>query len=499
MSMNLPKFCIFRQFKKLIFLLAVFLLVINGLYAQTDFPASDFFSLNAGGGITGILIDGLQVQGIFDPQFSISPSFLVGSKLGASYNTEHERWANILTFEILTYFRWNFLRLGANPDKKYNIFIQGGVGAIAVYRGDQGGDTDNVDRNPYVYVVDRISADNSILNTKSFFVGDLAAGVTIPITTRWTAEVQIRGGYPHIFGASVTTGYKFRLPRKAAPAPQGQSAAPLSAENSHPENAHQVQQANGQQQANAQQQQQGQGQPNMQYNFGAQQLTDPSQQQQAPQQQQWQNGQQQQAPQQQWQNGQQQQAPQQQWQNGQQKAPQQQGDPQQQWQTAQGQQYQPQQQYQAPQQYQQAPQQQYQAPQQYYQPPQQQYQPPPQYYQPPPQQYYQPPPQQMWQSPQQYWQAPGQQWQAPQYWQPSPQQYWQPVPQQQWYATPQQQWGAAQQQPQTTRVSIIPSIPDPKNNQTYRLQVGSYRDIRNANVALKKVRDAGFAADIELH
>jgi hypothetical protein len=120
---------------------------------------------------------------------------MVGSRLGVSYSTEADsKDSNILTFEGQVYLRWNFLRPGP-PEKKGNIFIQGGLGLIAAYRG--------TDR-PF----------DDVTMTRGSVLADAAAGLTIPLSARWHIEPSIRGGYPHIAGFSVTAGYKFPLPQR---------------------------------------------------------------------------------------------------------------------------------------------------------------------------------------------------------------------------------------------------------------------------------------------
>ena len=183
------------KIKKPLFLLAVFFVLICGLHAQTEFPAGDFWSLDAGFGMTDLLVKGVPFQAVLDPKLWLSPALMVGSKVGASFSAEDDE-RNILTFEGQVYLRWNFLRLGQNPDKKTNIFVQGGVGLISAYRGDA--------KNPF----------DDATQTRGSLLADAALGVTIPLSSRWHIEPLIRGGYPHIVGFSVTAGYKFPLPRK---------------------------------------------------------------------------------------------------------------------------------------------------------------------------------------------------------------------------------------------------------------------------------------------
>jgi hypothetical protein len=40
-------------------------------------------------------------------------------------------------------------------------------------------------------------------------VGGLSAGWRFPLGTRWYIEPAIRGGYPYLFGASLTAGFRF--------------------------------------------------------------------------------------------------------------------------------------------------------------------------------------------------------------------------------------------------------------------------------------------------
>jgi hypothetical protein len=176
-------------FPKCIFLFLTFLMLINGLYAQTEFPAGDYWSLDAGFGMTSILVKGESFQFILDPRLWLSPPLMVGSKFGVNYSTDE-----ILTFEGQVYLRWNFLRLG-NPEKKVNIFLQGGLGMLSAYRGKD---------TPF----------SDVTMTRGSLMADAAAGITIPLGSRWHIEPTVRGGYPHILGGGITAGYKFPLPQK---------------------------------------------------------------------------------------------------------------------------------------------------------------------------------------------------------------------------------------------------------------------------------------------
>jgi len=186
-----------RAFKKLIFLIVIFLIIISGLYAQkTGFPNREYWSLDAGFGMTDILVEGKSFQFILDPKLSISHALMVGAKFGANYSSEDDD-RNILTFETQAYLRWNFLRFGKKRNTT-NLFLQGGIGLLAAYRGNH----------------EDTSVFGDVTMTRGSLMFDVATGITIPFNDRWHIEPQFRVGYPHIAGASLTAGYKFRLPQK---------------------------------------------------------------------------------------------------------------------------------------------------------------------------------------------------------------------------------------------------------------------------------------------
>jgi len=169
-------------------ILLLLLIPFKGLYAQTGFPAGNFWSLDAGVGMSDILVSGTSYQIIIDPKLWLSPLLTVGSKTGINYSTDE-----ILTFETQVYLRWNFLRPGP-ANNPVNIFAQGGLGLLAAYRGSN---------NPF----------DDVTMTRGSLLADVALGVTIPLSSRWHIEPSVRMGYPHIWGFSVTAGYKFPLPQ----------------------------------------------------------------------------------------------------------------------------------------------------------------------------------------------------------------------------------------------------------------------------------------------
>ncbi|MDR0495142.1 MAG: OmpA family protein [Treponema sp.] len=181
---------IFRNPLKRIIVPLVLGALVNGLYAETVFSDGDYWSLDAGFGMTDILVKGLSYQLIVDPRICFSPALMLGSKMAANYSTDE-----ILTFEGQLYLRWNFLRLGP-PERTANIFLQSGVGMLAAYRGND---------TPF----------SDLTKNRGSMMVDAAAGVTIPLGSRWHIEPSVRGGYPHIMGASITVGCKSPLPYKS--------------------------------------------------------------------------------------------------------------------------------------------------------------------------------------------------------------------------------------------------------------------------------------------
>jgi len=178
--------------KRIILFITIFLL-INAIHAQTEFPAGNFWSLDAGIGTSDFLVKGSSFQFILDPKLWLSPPLMIGIKAGFNYSSEDDTY-NILTLEGQAYLRWNFLRLGKD-ENPVNIFVQGGLGLVAAYRGWN-------------------SVFDDVTRTRGSALADAAIGVTIPLSQRWHIEPAVRGGYPHIFGASLTAGYKFPFQRK---------------------------------------------------------------------------------------------------------------------------------------------------------------------------------------------------------------------------------------------------------------------------------------------
>jgi len=184
-----------RAFK--IIILCVVLFPFQGkVVSQSLFPNTDFWSLAAGLGMSDILVDGQSFQFIIEPRLSITNAMMIGAKFGTNYSSEGDS-RNILTFETQAFLRWNFLRFG-NSDNTNNLFIQGGLGLLAAYRGSR----------------ENTSPFGDVTMTRGSVLFDAAAGITVPLTKRWYIEPFVRAGFPHIAGFGVIAGYKFRLPVK---------------------------------------------------------------------------------------------------------------------------------------------------------------------------------------------------------------------------------------------------------------------------------------------
>ena len=187
---------------QLIFQFLILFIVISGAHAQTEssesvsdgggFPNTNYWSLSGGVGMTDLVVDGFSFQLILEPKLSVTPASIVGAKFGFSYSVEDDE-RNILVFETQAFYRWNFLRFG-NSENTTNFFIQGGIGLVAAYRG-------NIDEPGDLF--------SDVTMTRGSLMADAALGITIPLSERWYIEPQVRGGYPHLWGVSVTAGYKF--------------------------------------------------------------------------------------------------------------------------------------------------------------------------------------------------------------------------------------------------------------------------------------------------
>jgi outer membrane protein OmpA-like peptidoglycan-associated protein len=161
--------------------------VLNGLYAQPVLinENTKFWSLNGGLATSDILVDGASFGLVIEPRFDLFPNInlMIGSKNGINYSTD-----GIISLETQVYLRWNFWQpviFGFSTD----VFIQGGVGFLGALNGPD---------RPF-----------DVRDSRSSLLGDLTAGITIPLSSRWQIEPSFRFGYPFIIGFAVTAGLKF--------------------------------------------------------------------------------------------------------------------------------------------------------------------------------------------------------------------------------------------------------------------------------------------------
>ncbi len=73
---------ILTNLKRHIILPLALIMLSGGLYAQTEIPGEDYWSLDAGVGMTDILVKGLSYQFVVDPKISISSPLMLGSRMG---------------------------------------------------------------------------------------------------------------------------------------------------------------------------------------------------------------------------------------------------------------------------------------------------------------------------------------------------------------------------------------------------------------------------------
>ena len=175
--------------KKTLLLLTFFILTYS-LYAQTSFPNWDlsYWTLDAGLETSNVLVDGNNIGLLLVPKLRLTPNAMLGSKIGVNYSFE-TRGDDIIAIESQVFFRWDILRDGFT---KLNMvpFIQGGIGYLGAFRGDD------------------------VRDTRASVLLDFTAGLTIPINSVWHIEPQIRGGFPFQFGIGITIGRRFPITQR---------------------------------------------------------------------------------------------------------------------------------------------------------------------------------------------------------------------------------------------------------------------------------------------
>jgi hypothetical protein len=103
--------------------------------------------------------------------YGVVPNLAAGVKFGFSHN-----FSNIMTLEPEVFARWYFLEL-----KNLPLFAQADLGASVIFE----------DGKPH-----------------PAFLGGLSAGIRIPFKA-WYIEPCLRTGYPFIWGAGLSAGYRF--------------------------------------------------------------------------------------------------------------------------------------------------------------------------------------------------------------------------------------------------------------------------------------------------
>ena len=174
--------------------LLLFLILINGVYAQTgpESPAPNgevqYFSVNGGIGTSTLLVEGMSFNMMADAHFLFIPNVAAGIKAGANFSSDK---INVLETEM--YARWYFLHPVIPLDffrKPVGLFVQGGIGLLGAFKGSE------------------------VQDSRSSFLFGAAVGATIPLFSNWHVEPSFRVGYPFITGFNVTAGYKFPISHK---------------------------------------------------------------------------------------------------------------------------------------------------------------------------------------------------------------------------------------------------------------------------------------------
>ena len=182
---------------KRIITVLVFIFSINTLHAEFNSFKCDVshWILSGGFGMSSILVDGTSYQAVFDPKLRLSPALMLGSKNSFNMSTD-----GIITLETQAFLRWNIFGFPKRDpgffQQYFNVFIQGGVGLLGSIKGP-----------------DDLNVPNK-KKTRASLLFDGTLGMTIPLGQRWVIEPSVRGGYPFIWGAALTFGYKFPVPQR---------------------------------------------------------------------------------------------------------------------------------------------------------------------------------------------------------------------------------------------------------------------------------------------
>jgi hypothetical protein len=167
-----------------IILLLLMMILPAALYAAPPEEGLAFY-LDAGAAVSGSSTDGTAFGIALDPSIALSPAFSMGSKNILSYSAE-----GVIVLETQAYLRWNFLHTFMEAPPQVKPFVQAGFGLYGALTGPEGSRTSRRQ------------------DSRSSLLFDGTAGVTIPLSNRWHIEPSLRAGFPFIWGAAVTVGYK---------------------------------------------------------------------------------------------------------------------------------------------------------------------------------------------------------------------------------------------------------------------------------------------------
>ncbi|GBU28023.1 hypothetical protein R84B8_01581 [Treponema sp. R8-4-B8] len=177
--------------KRVFIFLLFFFSLISKVNAQSKLDAFTqnvevpYFSVGGGVGSSNILINGTSFGFLVDSHFLFIPNLAAGIKTGINFSSD-----KITALETQTYARWYFWPIEIRQESYWNqinIFLQGGLGILAAFKGGEARDS------------------------RSSILFDATVGVSIPLASNWHIEPSLRAGYPFMVGFAVTAGYKFPL------------------------------------------------------------------------------------------------------------------------------------------------------------------------------------------------------------------------------------------------------------------------------------------------
>jgi hypothetical protein len=152
---------------KMLLLLTLFISLVNMVGAQ------EARQITLGLGIEGNMNtrESVALGSMVNADYGIIPNLAAGIKFGFSHNMAH-----IMTLEPEAFIRWYFL-----GGKGFSFFAQAGIGTSIFF--------EDMEVHPAV-------------------LGDLVVGLRVPLK-QWYVEPYLRAGYPLIWGAGISAGYRF--------------------------------------------------------------------------------------------------------------------------------------------------------------------------------------------------------------------------------------------------------------------------------------------------